>query len=206
MSLTLIFSWEIQINIRLFVSLKSEECLKRNIKSRLCEVFSTIRTLLVWHVTAGTTGKCSHLIRIKIIIVTFFTVIMRTQRINLCNTRHCSNKRRTYWASRTYQISILIGLPHQFLCNNIHNGKSVRYNRIQFLLQTFDYHIRQIFAIHLMRCVITNITQNLVWIFNHGRTLIRTNRKHIFHLICNHICICHYNLIRLITSEILKFL
>ena len=51
MSLTLIFSGKIQVNIRLLISFKSEECLKGNIKSHLIQRRPTVRTLLIRHIT-----------------------------------------------------------------------------------------------------------------------------------------------------------
>ena len=52
MRLTLVLTGEVKVNIRLFISLKTEECLKGNIKSRLNKGFTTVRTYSVRHITS----------------------------------------------------------------------------------------------------------------------------------------------------------
>ena len=78
MRVTLIVSGEIQVDIRLFVSLKSKECLKRNIKSILNQRMSADRTVLIFHVPSTAPGKSSHFLRIKITVMAVRTIVMRT--------------------------------------------------------------------------------------------------------------------------------
>ena len=108
MCLTLIFSGEIQVDIRLFVAVKSKECFKWNIVTFLNQLFAAIRTLLRRHIASGTSGIFFYLLRIEIHIMAFFTVIMCRQRIYLRDTGHCRHKRRSYRSTRTYQIPIFI--------------------------------------------------------------------------------------------------
>ena len=158
MCITLIISREIQVDIRLLISFKSQECLKRNVKSVFHQRFPTDRTCLIRHIPSAAACISSYLIRFKITVMTFFTIIMRAQRIYLCNSRHSSDKGRSDRTSGTNQIPILIGLPHQLLGNDIHYGKPIGNNRIQLSLQPLCYHLRQILSIHGMRLIITDLS------------------------------------------------
>ena len=108
MCLTLILSGEVKVDIRLLVSLKSEECLERNIKSFLRQWFAASRTDLIRHIAAASSGIRFYQIRIKITVFTMLAQIMRMQRIYLRDTGHCRDKRTAYGASRSYQIAILV--------------------------------------------------------------------------------------------------
>ena len=77
MGLTLVFSGEIQVNIRLLVPLKAQEGLKGNIKSVLCQGEPAHRANFIRHIAACHTGKLFYLIRIKIIIMAGSTIVMR---------------------------------------------------------------------------------------------------------------------------------
>lgn len=78
MRITLIISREVQVNIRLFISLESKESLERNIKSIFYKLLSTYRTYTVRHIPSAASGKFSDFFRIKITVMTFLTVIVRT--------------------------------------------------------------------------------------------------------------------------------
>ena len=78
MSLRLVISGEVQVNIRLFISLETKECFKRNIKSGLNQFFSAHRTISIRHVVTTASSKCPNLFRLKITVMTFFAVIVRT--------------------------------------------------------------------------------------------------------------------------------
>ena len=130
----------------------------------------------------------------------FLTIIMRTQGINLCDSRHIGNEGRTYGATRSNQIPILHRFPYQLLRNDIHNGKSVGNNRIQFLFQSFFYNIRQYLAIDLMRSPVADIRQRLVTVFNNRRTFIRSDRIDGIHHIRDQVCVINNYLPRFITA------
>ena len=78
MSITLIIAREIQVDIRLFIPLKSKKRLKRNIKPVFCKGFPTYRTFFIRHIPARQAGIRPHFVRCKITVMTFFTIIMRT--------------------------------------------------------------------------------------------------------------------------------
>ena len=56
MSLALVLSGEIQVNIRFFISLKSQKCFKRNIEPFFHQRFIAYRAVFVRHVAAGPSG------------------------------------------------------------------------------------------------------------------------------------------------------
>ncbi len=72
----LVFSGEIQVNIRLLVALKAQERLKRDIKSILFKRFAAHRAEPVRHIAAGHAGKLPHLLGIKVIEMAVWAVVM----------------------------------------------------------------------------------------------------------------------------------
>ena len=176
MCLTLVISGEVQVDIRLFVSLESKESLKWNIKSVFDQLLSADRTVPVRHIVSTATHIFFHFFRIKITEMTVTTIIMRNQRINLCDSCHGCNERRSYRTTGAYQVTVLIGFPYQLLRNDIHNRKSIGNDGIQLSFQSFMYNLRERIPIHGMGFIITDISQHLVGILNNRRTLIRTDR------------------------------
>ena len=77
MRLGLVLTGEVQVDIRLFVSLESQESLERNIKSVLVKLFSAHRTYLVRHIDSRLTGIGLDFITVKIHIMTLTAIIMR---------------------------------------------------------------------------------------------------------------------------------
>ena len=136
----------------------------------------TLGTVLIRHIAARHAGKFPHIFRIKVTVMTRRADIMRPQRIYFSDSCHGRYKRRSNRTSGSYQIAVIIGLPHQLLSDNIHNGKSITNDRLQFSLQTLGYHLRQIISVDLMSFVVTDLTQRLVRIWNDRRALIRTHR------------------------------
>ena len=108
MCITLIISREIQVDIGLFISLKSKERLKRNIKSIFDKRLSTVRAYFIRHIPSTSSGKCTHFLRLKITVMTVGTVIMRAERVYLGNSRHRRHERRTDRTSGANKISILV--------------------------------------------------------------------------------------------------
>ena len=74
--LTLIFTGEVKVDIRLLIPLKSKEGLKGNIKPVLFKGCTAHGTGLIRHIAARHAGKLPYLLGIKIIITAVGTVIM----------------------------------------------------------------------------------------------------------------------------------
>ena len=69
MGFTLVLTGEVQVNIRLLISLKSQEGFKRNIKALLGQRMSAHRAVLIRHITSGTATVFFYLRRVKVIVV-----------------------------------------------------------------------------------------------------------------------------------------
>ena len=206
MSICLILTGKVQVDIRFLISFKSKESFKWNIKSFFYHLCPAFRTVFIRHVTAGHTTEFFHLRRIKITVFTVRTDIMRRQWIYLCDAGHSRRQGGTNWSTGTNQIAIIIGFPHQLLCNDIHHRISVGNNRIQLFFQPLLYNGRKIFPINLMRFFKTDISEILVRIFNYRRKLIRMNRRNFLYHISDLICICNNDLLSLFASQIRKLL
>ena len=57
MCLCLIVTGEVQVNIRFFISLESEECLEGDIKSGLNQCFPAVGTYLIRHIESAAAGN-----------------------------------------------------------------------------------------------------------------------------------------------------
>ena len=88
MCITLVVTGKVQVDIRLFITFKSKECLKRNIKSGFHQLLTAHRTIPVRHIHAASSGVLLHFFGSEITKVAVITIIMRTQRINLRDTCH----------------------------------------------------------------------------------------------------------------------
>ena len=60
MRIALVVAGEVKVDIRLFISLKSEKCLKGDIKSVLLKHFAAHRTFLIRHVHPAAAGIFPH--------------------------------------------------------------------------------------------------------------------------------------------------
>ena len=208
MRLTLVLSGEVQVDIRLLISLKSEECLKRDVKALLGKRSAALRADGIRHVTAAASGVGLHQFRVKIAVLAagVGAKIMCMQRIYLRDTSHRRCEGASDRSTRSNQIPILIRLPHQLLCNDVHNGISVSDNGIKLTVKALLHHRRKDVPVHLMCLVVADITQHLVGISNDRRTFIRTYRGNALTHIRDHVGVGYDDLLRLCRTEILKFL
>ena len=87
---------------------------------------------------------------------------MGRERIDPRNTGHGSHKGGSDRPPGAHQISMIIGIPHQLLCDNIHNRKTIAYDRIKLPVQTVFNDLWQIRSVDLMGLIITDLRQDLV--------------------------------------------
>ena len=205
MSFRLIISGKVQVDIRLFVPFESKERLERNIKSGFHKRFAADRTFFIRHIESAAARIRFDFLGFKITVMAVRAVIMRTQRIYLGDPGHRRDKRRSDRTSGSNKISVVIGLPHQFLRDNIHHRISVGNNGIQFLFQTGRYLDRQIFPVNLVSAVITNIAQILLGIFDDRRAFIGIDRRDLLDHIRDLVRILDDDLLCFCRSQIFKF-
>ena len=206
MRFTLIFTGKVQVDIRLLVSLESQERLKRNVKPVFYQLLATDRTDLIRHITSASPGERLDLRRIKVAVLAVGTAVMCLQRIDLRDTGHGRRERRSDRTSGAYQITVLVGLPHQFLCNDIHYGIAVGNDGIQLTVQSLLHDGRKLLAVHAVRLGVADVTQHLIGILNDRRALVRAHRCDLLTHIGNLAGIRDDNLLRLGASEILELL
>ena len=207
-SIGLVFSGKVQVDIRLLISFETKECLKRDIKSFFVHLGATFRADLIRHVTPCHTCVFFYLRRIKIAVFTvrIRTEIMRRQRIYLRDTGHSRCQGRTYRTSGTYQITILIGFPYQFLCNDIHHRITIGDNGVQLPVQTVLHDLRKRISVHFVGFCETDILKILLGVFNDRRKFIRMDRRDLLDHIRDLVGIGNDHFFCFFTSQIGKFL
>ena len=76
MGITLIISWEVQIDIWLFISFKSKECFERNIKSIFYKPGFAHRALLIRHIPSTAPCVSPYFFGFKITVVALRAIVM----------------------------------------------------------------------------------------------------------------------------------
>ena len=206
MGLALVFTGEVKVDIRLLVSLKSQEGLKGDVKPVLFQRCAAHRAFLVRHIASGHAGELLHFFGIKVIVTALGAMVMGAQRVYLGDSGHGSHKGGTHGTTGTHQVSVLIGLPHQLLGNDVHNRESVGDNGMKLPLQAVHYDFRQVLPVHLMSPVITDLGQRLIGILDDRRTLVRPHRGNLLTHIGNLPGVGDHHLMGLIRSQVGKFL
>ena len=177
MCLALILSRKIQVDIRLLVSLEAEEGLERDIESVLDERLSAYRAVLVRHVITGTVLIFLRDLRVKIHIVAFWAAVVRRQRIDLGDPAEGCCQRGAHGSTGAYQETVLHAVLHEALRNDVHDGVAVADDRVQFLVETGLYDIRQVISVHGSCRIIAGSLQLLIRVLNDRRALVRTDRS-----------------------------
>ena len=98
----LILTGEVQVDIRLLITVKSEERFKRNILTVRDHHRTALRAWLDRKVISGTVGTG----QVKFRVFTLRASSVRGQRINFRNTGESRDQRRSYRSSRSYDISV----------------------------------------------------------------------------------------------------
>ena len=204
MRLTLVITGEVQVDIRLFVSLESKERLERNVKSGFFQRLAAVRADGVRHIASGTADVLFDARRIELAVMARLAVVMRAQRVYLRDSRHRRNERGTDGTTRSYEVAVLVRLPHQFLCDDVHNGVSVGNNGVQLSLEARGNDLRQLLAVDFMRAVVTDSPQCLVGILDDRREFSGTDRGDFLDKVGDFARIGDDDLLRFLTSEIRK--
>ena len=174
--LGLVFTGEVQVDVRLLIALKAKEGLKGDVKAVLFELLSAFGTHAAGQVDPAFTLVLHDQLRIKIRVVAVGAIIMRGQGIHLRDPRHGRGKGRSYGAAGTDQVTVLDGFPHELLGDDVHDRVAVGDDGPQLSLEPFFDDLRQGIPVHAVRLVIADPAQHLVTVRNNGRALVRTHR------------------------------
>ena len=143
----LIFTSEVQVDIRFLIPVESQEGFERNIISFPSHGRSAQRTHLFRHVTSAVVTPVLDEFVISLARDPFHgtfligTQIVRRKRIYLRDPAHGGRERRSYRSSRTNQIAVGQRFLHQKLRRNVHHGVSVGNNGVQLLQKTGLYQL-----------------------------------------------------------------
>ena len=203
--LGLVVAGEIQVDIRLLVPLEAQEGLEGNVKAVLLKGPSADRAGLVRHIAAGRSRVFPHFLRLEITVVAGGTVIMGRQGVDLRDSRHGRHKGGADRTSRSHQIAVVVGLPHQLLGDDIHHGEAVGNDRMELLFQTVYHHLRKLLPVNGVGPLIADVPEGLIGILDDGRTLIRPHRGDPLDHVGNLVRVAHHHLPGLVASQILEF-
>ena len=203
MYLSLNLAREVKVYVGGFISVEAKECFKRNMMTVRLQLLTAIRTVFIWKVKSR-----ANLVGVgEIVVSAIRTPVMRRQRVDLRNTRHRCNERRTDRSSRAYEIALLLTVPYKLLRYHIKNGKSVFDNRGQFSVKSACNYFGQRVAVHGFCSLVADPSEILLRTLHLGckgalreRTYIRLDH------IVDQIGIGYNHLVSLFLSEVGEFL
>ena len=156
-SLCLIFTREIQVNIRHFITAKTKECLKGDVKPFLgigCAALGTycVRKVCTTLITLGHIEGCVLTVRVG-------TAVMGRERVDLGDTRHKRYDGRAHRATGAYQIAVLQRVLHQPLGRHIDHIIMAIDNIIQLGFHTLCDQLRRIVTVQAVHLTIDKLLQ-----------------------------------------------
>ena len=175
----LINAGEVQIDIRHLIAIKAQKDRKGNIVPILDKPRTADRAVLVGQVVAAAVGA----IRNEMAVLAVGAAIMRRQWIDLRDAGHGRNKGRTYRATGTNQIAVIIGFLDQSLGNQVEHRETMPDDWFQFLLQPCFHDFRQILAVHAFRLVVGHGANFIICARYHRRIqIIRDGLEILYHI------------------------
>ena len=185
----LIFTREVQVNIRHFVTAEAKECFEGNIKALLCKRRTAFGTYCIRQV-------CTTLIprrHIKSCILAIFVgaTVMGWEGVNFRDAGHKCYDGRSNRATGTNKIAVIQRILHQSLCRDVNNVVMTTYNIMQFHFHTLLDKFRRVVTIKTVHFFIHQLFQILSGILNGGRKQIVGYRTNQIAHISDHIGICN---------------
>ena len=154
----LVFSGEVQVDIRLFVALEPQERRERDRIAVPLHRRAAVRAVHRRHIHAAVVFL--HIAPDDLLAVR--AQIMRIQRIDFRNARHRRRERRADRPSGTDQITVRQRFVHQHLRADIHDRVAVVDDGVQLDIQTFFDLFGQRVAVLLMRALHTGLAQRIL--------------------------------------------
>ena len=146
----LIRTREIQVDVRHFVAIETEENGERDVVAVLDERRAADRADLVRQVVAAAIGT----VRDELAVLAVRAAPMRRQRIDLRDARHRRDERRADGTTRTDEIAVVIRLLDKALGNQVQHGEAMPNDGLELLFQAVFDDFRQVLAIHILRAAV----------------------------------------------------
>ena len=200
----LVLTRKVQVDIRLFVSLKAEEGLKGNIKAVFSHFCAAVRADLIRHVAACGARKLLRNFRVEVRVAAIRAYIMRRQGIHLGNAGRIGDKGGTDRAAGAHEIALFVRVLHEFVGDDVHDGKPVLDDGIQLLVEPLLHKSRQRIPVLRMRHAVAELRQFFIRMLNDGRALVGPHRGDALHHACEFLRIFDDDFLALFRAEIGK--
>ena len=201
----LVFSGEIQVDIRGLISLEAEEGFKGYLVAVAVQGRSAVRTVLRRKVNTAS-GAVADIGEFA--VLAFRAAIVRRERIDLGNACHMRNEGGADRAPRTDEIAVGIGFMHELLRDHVKGRIAVANDGIQFLIEPFLDDFRQYLAVELMgfgEREVLKLIRRAGKLRGIGLLIIEERAEHIAH-IRYFIGIFNDDLVCLFAAEIAEFI
>ena len=207
-SLVLVFTGEVQVDIRHFVAFKPEEDLERNIKAVLDQRTSADGTVAVRQVHADVIFA---LVDIKEAVVAVDAAVVGRECVHLRNAAHACHKGGTDGTTGTDQIAVFKGLGDQLFRDIVERTVAVSDNGLELFFQTLEHNLGQRIAVKLLGGIPCHVLDVVCSILPHGLEgililgMLREEPER-FHHVCNFVRVVNDDLVAFLGPKIAEFL
>ena len=200
----LVLSRKVQVDIRFLISLKAEEGLKGNIKTVFSHLCAAMRADLIRHIAARGARKLLRNLRIEIRVAAVRADVMRRQRIHLGDAGRISDKGGADGAAGAHEIALFVRVLHEFVGNDVHDGKTVLDDGIQLLVEPLLHQSRQRISVLRMCHAVAELLQLFIRVLNDGRALVGPHRRDALYHACDFLRVFDDDFLALLRAEISK--
>ena len=201
MGISLYVAGEVQVNIRGFVSLEAQEGFKRNIVSVPFQRGAAFRAVFLRQVEPGTDFPAFQ----KLIPLALGAAVVGRQRIDSGDPCHSGGKGGAHRPTGTHLIPFGLTVFHQLPGNDVHDGKPVGNDGVQFSFQSGGNHLRQRIPVQFLGQIPAFGGQLFFGAVNVGRIVSFRNGPHILDPVGHQIRVGDDHFSGQLFSQIVKF-
>ena len=129
---------------------------------------------------------------------------MRRQGIHLGNAGRIGDKGGTDRAAGAHEIALFVRVLHEFVGDDVHDGKPVLNDGIQLFVKSLLHKSRQRIPVLRMRHAVAELRQFFIRMLNDGRALVGPHRGDALHHACDFLRVFDDDFLALFRAEIGK--
>ena len=198
----LIFSGEVQVDIRHLVAAEAQEGLKGDVEAVLFHLRAALGTHCVGKVRAAVIS--GRYIQFRVLAVRVGTAIVGLEGVDLGDAGHIGNNGGAHGASGTYQVAVLQRVLHQLLGGHIDHVVVAVDDVVQLRLHPFYKNLRGMVAVEAVELGVDQVFQVLHGVLDLRRKEVVGHRPQTFTHIRNAVRVLHHNLVGFLFAQVRK--
>ena len=195
----LVFTGEVQVDIRHLAAAEAQEGLKGDIEAVFDVLGAADGTDLVRHVGAAAVGAVGD----ELGVLAVGAAVVRRQRVDLRDAGHVGNQGRTHGATGAHQVSVFQAALHQLLGGHVHHVVLAQ-DTAQLHVQPVHDQLGRILAIEPVDFLPHQAVQVLLGVGKPGRIQVRRQQLEFLHLVGDGTGIGDHHLVGLLLPQVGK--